>query len=87
MDMSLLFDYINFVTWGMCLCIGFVLKSLFAKFPNRFIPLSMLIIGMLINMILYYDVSPGILLGGMLSGLISTGSYEVFKNIIEQKDK
>lgn len=87
MDISLLFEYINGVTWGMCLCIGFTLKSLFKKFPNRFIPLSMLVIGMLINTVLYHNVTPDILLSGMLSGLVSTGSYEVLKNAIENKKK
>ncbi len=87
MDTSKLIEYINFVTWGMCLCIGSVLKSLFTKFPNRFIPLSMLIVGMLINIALYTYITPEILLGGMVSGLASTGAYEVFKNTIEQKEK
>lgn len=82
--MSELLGYINIIVWGMCLCIGYVLKSMLTKFPNRFIPLSMLIIGVLISVILNKSSSPDVILNGMLSGLMSIGSYEVFKNTIKK---
>lgn len=71
----------------MCLCIVYALKAMLPKFPNRFIPILMLGIGLMINTVLYHDITPEILLSGMLSGLLSTGSYEVLKNAIKNRKK
>lgn len=77
---STLSTYINIVTWGICLCIGYVTKNLISKIPNNYIPMIMLILGVLINVLVMRKITPEILLSGMVSGLASTGSYEVYKN-------
>lgn len=45
MDINFLFDYINPIILGICLMVGFVLKTAFDKFPNKYIPLSCIMYG------------------------------------------
>lgn len=75
-----IFECVNPITMGMCMCLGNVLKNTFDKFPNKLIPLTMLLIGTIINIIIFKNVMPTNILSGMISGLASTGLYEVFKN-------
>ncbi len=77
---TLLSEYISIVTWGFCLCIGYVLKNIFDKFPNKYIPLFLLILGIFINVIINKQISTTILLSGMISGLSSCGTYDLYKN-------
>ena len=85
MDISFLNDYINIVTLGICLCVGFAFKQAFDWFNNRYIPLSMLVLGTIINCIVNNgDINAVILLGGMISGLASTGLYEMVRNLIDK---
>ena len=77
---SKLSEYINIITWGLCLCIGYVLKNIFSDFPNKYIPLVMFFLGIFISIIIHKSVNVEILLEGMLSGLSSTGTYELYKN-------
>ena len=44
MDITFLMDYVNLLTLGICLCVGFGLKEAFPKFDNRYIPLSALVL-------------------------------------------
>lgn len=85
MQLSELLQYVNMVTLGICLCVGYVLKSIFSKFPNRWIPVVMLALGVVVNIVMFHDLRPANILSGMISGLVSTGSYEVFKNIFMDK--
>ena len=48
MDINFLLNYIDQVTLGICLLVGYALKTAFNKFPNKYIPLSALILGMII---------------------------------------
>lgn len=83
MDIMFLMDYINVITMGICLCVGFAFKQAFAGFNNRYIPLGMLILGTIINCIMNSnDISAAVVLGGMISGLASTGLYEMLRNLI-----
>lgn len=77
---SELSKYVNIVTWGICLCIGYVLKNLFTKFPNKYIPLVMLCLGVSVSIAVNKSVTGEIVLQGMISGLSSTGTYEIYKN-------
>ncbi len=83
MDITFLNDYINLVTLGICLCVGFAFKQAFDWFNNRYIPLSMLILGTIINCIVNHsNINSAVILGGMISGLASTGLYEMLRNFI-----
>lgn len=75
-------EYIIPVTMLICLCIGYVIKHSITEIPNKYIPLIMAILGVLINVWSNsFAFSPEILLGGLASGLASTGAYELVKNV------
>ena len=46
----------------------------------------MAVLGIVLNIWLNMAFTPEILLGGMVSGLASTGLYEAFKNLISKKN-
>lgn len=90
MDISFLLDYIDIVTLGICVCIGFALKyaKIFEKFGNQYIPLSMLILGCIIEIIVNIgNINAVVILSGMISGLASTGLYEMMRNLIDRDGK
>ena len=86
--MEFLNEYSVPVIVGICLCIGFILKNLVATDKiNKFIPLIVAIIGVVVNAWLNaWTVTPEILLSGMFSGLASTGMHQLFKQFIEKSE-
>ena len=76
-------EFFVLIIIGICMCIGFVLKNLVPTDKiNKFIPLIMALLGVIINVWLNeFAFTPEILLGGLASGLASTGTYEGIKNI------
>lgn len=68
-----------------CLCVGFVLNNLVpGEELTRFIPLIMGVLGIVFTAwTLDWAMNPEIFLTGFVSGLASTGMYEMFKNFIE----
>lgn len=85
--MDFLNDYLVLIVMGICLCVGFVVKELIPSDKvNRFIPLIMAVLGTFLNVWLNgFAFTPEILLGGMASGLASTGLYEAFAQFIKKK--
>ena len=45
------------------------------------------VLGVLLNMWISWGVTPEIILGGLISGLASTGLYEAFRNMISGGNK
>jgi len=87
MDLTFLMEYVNLVTLGICLCIGYVFKSV-KKFNNQYIPAIMLVIGTIINILANIpNINAAVVLGGMISGLASTGLYEAMRNLIDKDGK
>lgn len=83
MDISGLKEYLVIIVLGICLCVGYILKNLIPTDKiNRFIPLIMGVLGVLLNIWISWGVTPEIILGGLISGLASTGLYEAFRNMI-----
>lgn len=82
--MEFLNDYVVLIVVGICLCVGYVMKHLISSDAvNKFIPLTMLVLGVLVNVWLNdFTLTPEILLGGMASGLASTGMHQMFKQFI-----
>ena len=90
MDISFLLDYVNVLTLGICLCIGFALKyaEIFEWIGNKYIPLSMLVLGTIINILINWPgINAAVVLGGMISGLASTGLYEMMRNLLDKDGK
>ena len=89
MDISFLNDYIVVIVLGICLCIGAMIKNFIPSDKvNKYIPLIMGLLGVLLN-VWYngFNFTPTILLGGLVSGLGSTGLYEAFKNLTKKGEK
>ncbi len=86
MDLSYLFEYVNLLTLGICLCVGYALKTAFARFPNKYIPLAALTMGCIINILISLETgfNEMVVLGGMISGLASTGLYEMLRNLLNR---
>jgi hypothetical protein len=87
--MEFLNDYLVLVVLGVCLCVGYIIKHAIPSDKiNRFIPLIMGLLGIGLNSWLNgFALTPEIILGGMASGLASTGMYEMFKQFINKEDK
>lgn len=84
MSLSFLADYCVPIIIGICLCIGYVLKNVVkTDAVNRYIPLIMAVLGVLINAWMHLSFDPQILLGGLVSGLASTGMHEAFSQLIK----
>lgn len=87
--MEFLNDFMVLIVIGICLCVGYVIKHLFVSDKvNKFIPLIMLVLGVAVNAWLNgFAFTPEILLGGMASGLASTGLHQAFKQFINKTGK
>lgn len=83
MDLSVLLEFINIIVLGICLCVGYVIKNSLDFIPNKYIPLIMFVLGAVLNIIFNLpNITGEIILTGMISGLASTGLYEMFKNLL-----
>lgn len=88
MDLAFLTEYVNLITLGICLCVGYVIKTSITIIPNKYIPLIMLVLGTVISVLSNLDnISASVILQGMVSGLASTGLYEAFRNIINKESE
>ena len=87
MNLDFLTNFSVPVIVGICLCVGYILKNAVPTDKiNRFIPLVMSVIVLGLNIWINMSVSPEIILGGIFSGLSSTGLYEMFRNLIHNKE-
>lgn len=87
MGIEFLTNYSVPIVSGVCLCVGYVIKNLVQSSAiNRYIPLIVSILGVVVNVWLNLAFTPEVLLGGLFSGLISTGMHQLLKNIINRED-
>ncbi len=78
MDLSSFSQYMVPVIMGICLCAGYVLKNLLQKFNHHYIPLVVGLLGVALAVWMYWpDITPKVVLIGLVSGLSSTGLHEV----------
>ncbi|HWT75353.1 MAG TPA: phage holin family protein [Mobilitalea sp.] len=85
--MDFLLKYVVVVVLAICLCLGYIIKHSISFIPNKFIPLIMAVVGTILNVwISGWHLTPEILLGGLASGLASTGTYEMVRNIMSKEE-
>lgn len=85
MDLTFLANFAVPIIVGVCLCVGYVIKNVITTdIINKYIPLIMAVLGVVLNIWINMSFTPEILLGGMFSGLASTGLYEAFKQLIKK---
>ena len=85
MEFEFLKEYLVLVVLGICLCAGYILKHLVpTQKINRFIPLMMGALGVVLNLWLSgWVLTPQVLLGGLASGLAATGAQQAAKGLKE----
>lgn len=88
MDISVLTQYLSVVVVGICLCVGYIIKNSLDFIPNKYIPLIMGVLGLIINILINLStgITAEIVLAGLFSGLASTGLYEMFRNLINREE-
>ena len=81
-------SYIVMSVMTGCFCVGLILKNLIpSQKLNRYIPLIMGVLGVLLNAALnVWTLSVDTLIEGLVSGLASTGMFELGKNLIKSKE-
>ena len=80
--MELLNEYIVALVMGLCLAVGYIIKHSLDFIPNKYIPLIMGIMGIALNLwVNGWTLTPEVLLGGLASGLASTGAFELVRNL------
>lgn len=82
-----IFDkFIVAIVMGICLCVGFVIKNMIpSEKVDKFIPAIVGILGVFLNSWLNgFTFTPEIVLGGLVSGLASTGMYEAFHQFLKK---
>lgn len=86
--MEFLNAFLVAIVVGICLCVGYIIKHLCPGDKiNRFIPLIVAVLGVVVNHWLNdFVMTPEILLGGLASGLASTGMHQLFKQFIEKSN-
>ena len=82
MDFSFITQHFVAVVVLACLEVGYLLKHVFTKFPNKYIPAVLAIIGAVANT-LGSGVSIESAVYGAAMGLCSTGLHQLFKSFIE----
>jgi phosphotransferase system glucose/maltose/N-acetylglucosamine-specific IIC component len=89
MEFGFLGDYVVIVVVLICLCVGYVLRNIIPTDKvNKFIPLIMAGLGLVLNIWMNsWSVTPEIILGGLASGLASTGLHQAFRKLIERNDE
>ncbi|MFV0343414.1 MAG: phage holin family protein [Anaerocolumna sp.] len=82
--MDFLNQYVVILIVNICLCVGYIIKNSITFIPNKYIPLIVAVLGVILNVwISDFKFTPEILLGGLASGLASTGSYEMGRNLMK----
>lgn len=88
MDLVFLKDFSIPLIVGICMCLGYILKKWVKDVDNKLIPTALAVVGLIVNLWMNnFTITPEIVLGGLVSGLASTGLYETFRNLIEKKTK
>lgn len=82
MDISFVTEFISPIALLVCLVVGFILKSFGNAKVNRFIPVIVAVLGLLICAWDAMAFTPSICAAGLISGLASTGLYEAFKQLL-----
>ena len=83
MDISFISEYMVPVIVGICLCVGYVVKSWVKDVDNKYIPTMCAVLGVILACWASWPATDaGTILAGMVSGLASTGLHQVFKQLL-----
>ena len=86
MKKILIYSFLVVIVLAFCLGVGFIIKYSLDFIDNKYIPLIMGIVGVAFNIFVNSGaVTPVVIVGGLISGLASTGLYEMFRNFISKE--
>ena len=86
--MEFLNEFMLPVVLGICLCVGYIIKKWIKDVDNKYIPTIVAVLGVaLSSWISGWQITPEVILSGMISGLGSTGMHQVFKQFVEKENK
>lgn len=84
--MEFLNEYMLPMVLGICLCIGYVIKKWIKDVDNKYIPTICAILGVVISSWMNgFSFTPQVVLGGMVSGLASTGMHQLFTQYLDKR--
>lgn len=69
----------------LCLGVGYILKHWIKDVNNKIIPTILAVLGMAVAILTTPEPNLQVIVGGMLSGLASTGTHQAFKKLIEKE--
>ena len=82
--MEFLNDFTIPVIVGVCLCVGYIVKRWVKDVDNKFIPTLCAVLGVLVALWMNWgNITPEVILSGMVSGLASTGLHQAFTQLID----
>jgi len=86
-DIKWLSTYLDAVIVGICVVIGVLIKHC-TPLNSRYIPLIVALVGLIVSVWMHWQdgVTPHMILGGLFSGLASTGFHQVFKQMFFEND-
>lgn len=77
MDISFLTEYMVPVIVGLCLCVGYIVKHWVKDINNKIIPTLCAVLGVVVAVwISWGNITPEVILSGLVSGLASTGLHQ-----------
>ena len=83
--MEFLNEFMLPVVLGICLCVGYVIKQWIKDVDNKYIPTIVAVLGIILAVwINEWQITSDVVLGGMISGLSSTGLHQLFKQFINK---
>ena len=86
MNIEFLTEYFTPVIVGICLCVGYVIKTAVPVVANKYIPAINAVLGLVLAVWIHWGaITPEVVLSGLFSGLAATGLYEAFRNLIGDK--
>ena len=86
--MEFLNEFMLPVVLGICLCVGYIIKKWIKDVDNKYIPTIVAVLGVALSIwISGWQITPEVILSGMISGLGSTGLHQLFKQFVEKENK
>ena len=86
--MNFLQQYAVFPIAVICFGAGYVIKHYISKLPNKYIPLILGCLGLILNLAFNnFTFTFEIIITGIASGLAATGSFEAIRNLPNKKSK
>ena len=86
--MEFLSEFMMPVVLGICLAVGYVVKKWVKDVDNKFIPTIVAVLGVFLSIwISGWQITPEVVLSGLVSGLGSTGLHQAFTQFIDKKSE